>query len=103
MTALVVKAKVHPEGVSCRTVGFRFKRLQNVPSDSLLTVSGRPKLWTLVGAEGEISGSWADFVLHIRQPDYEIIRLGRKNSKTKKWSCVSLGVAVWLPTIDFNV
>lgn len=30
---------------------------------ALLTVSGRPKLWTLVSAEDEFSGLWADSVL----------------------------------------
>lgn len=62
------------------------KRLQNVPSDFLWLywqwVGGQIRD-TLVSAEGEFSGLWADFVLYHCQPDYEISP-GCKNSKTSK-------------------
>lgn len=44
----------------------------------------RPKLWIPVGAEGEISGFWADVVLHDCLPDYEIICFGQKKKPQKK-------------------
>lgn len=50
---------------------------------ALLTVSGRPKLWTLVNAEDEFSGLWADSVVQDRQPDYEF-RWGRRGSQKSK-------------------
>lgn len=73
--------EVHPEGGFLFDFGqFSSDEETDTLSLDLLTVSGRPNLWTPVSAEGEFSGLWAEVVLHNCQPDYEIM-LGIKENK----------------------